>query len=144
MSNKERSQKKLNAIFGFLMVDLVMLLPKRSNAHLIFKKLGQRKKYKKNIKNSIKKMLKNQVFSAFSLILKWKLDFLKYLKYNLYFYKYWRKNKGTYMSWKILKWKNWFNSIFEHFLPLFRQNPNISITDRYFLTKVRSNRHECV
>ncbi len=65
MSNKERSQKKKNAIFGILMVDLVMLLPQRSNAHLIFKDLGQRKMSKKNIKNSIKKMLKNQVFSVF-------------------------------------------------------------------------------
>jgi hypothetical protein len=52
------------------MVDLVMLLPQRSNAHLKYKNLGQRKKSKKNIKNSIKKMLKNQVFSVFSLILK--------------------------------------------------------------------------
>ena len=70
MSNKERSQKKINAIFGILMVDLVMLLSQRSKAHPIFKNLGQRKKSKKNIKNSIKKMLKNQVFSVFSLILK--------------------------------------------------------------------------
>jgi hypothetical protein len=68
MSNKERSQKKINAIIGILMVDLVMLLPQRSNAHLIFKNLGQRKKSKKSIKNSIKKTLKNQVFSVFSLI----------------------------------------------------------------------------
>ena len=65
MSNKERSQKKMNAFFGIVMVDLVMLLTKRNNAHLIFQNLGQRKKKKKSIKNSIKKMLKNQVFSVF-------------------------------------------------------------------------------
>ena len=70
MSNKERSQKKMNAFFGIVMVDLVMLLTKRNNAHLIFQNLGQRKKSKKSIKNSIKKTLKNQVFSVFSLILK--------------------------------------------------------------------------
>ena len=55
MGNKDRSQRKMNAFFGIVMVDLVMLLPKRSNAHLIFQNLGQRKKPKKNIKNSIKK-----------------------------------------------------------------------------------------
>jgi hypothetical protein len=65
MSNKERSQKKINAIFGILTVDLVILLPQRSNAHLIFKNLGKRNKSKKNIKNCIKKMLKKQVFSVF-------------------------------------------------------------------------------
>ena len=70
MSNKKRSQKKMNAFFGIVMVDLVMLLTKRNNAHLIFQNLGQRKKSKKSIKNSIKKTLKNQVFSVFSLILK--------------------------------------------------------------------------
>ncbi len=70
MSNKERSQKKMNALFGIVMVDLVMLLTKRNNAHLIFQNLGQRKKSKKSIKNSIKKTLENQVFSVFSLILK--------------------------------------------------------------------------
>jgi hypothetical protein len=55
MGNKDKSQKKMNAFFGIVMVDLVMLLPKRSNAHLIFQNLGQRKKSKKNIKNSILK-----------------------------------------------------------------------------------------
>jgi hypothetical protein len=68
MSNKERSQKKMNAFFGIVMVDLVILLTKRNNAHLIFQNLGQSKKSKKSIKNSIKKTLKNQVFSVFSLI----------------------------------------------------------------------------
>jgi hypothetical protein len=55
MGNKERSQKKTNGFFGISMVDLVKLQPKISNAPLIFKNLGQRKKSKKNIKNSIKK-----------------------------------------------------------------------------------------
>ena len=65
MDNKERSQKKINVFFGISMVDLVKLLPKISNAPLIFKNLGQRKKSKKNIKNSIKNMLKYQVFFYF-------------------------------------------------------------------------------
>ena len=64
MSNKERSQKKMNAFFGIVMVDLVILLTKRNNAHLIFQNLGQRKKSKRNINISNKKMLKNHVFSV--------------------------------------------------------------------------------
>ena len=67
MSNKERSQKKMNAFFGIVMVDLVMLLTKRNNAHLIFQNLGQRKKSKKSIKNSIKKRSKIKFFLFFSL-----------------------------------------------------------------------------
>jgi hypothetical protein len=70
MGNNKRSQTKINAFFGIVMVDLVMSLPERSNAPVIFKNFGQRKKSRKNIKNRIKKMLKNQVFSVFSLILK--------------------------------------------------------------------------
>ena len=59
MGNKERSQKKINAFFGINMVDLVMLIPKTSNSHLIFQNLGQRKKSKKSIKNTVPE--RNQV-----------------------------------------------------------------------------------
>jgi hypothetical protein len=60
MGNKERSQKKINVFFGS-----VWLIPKISNAHLIFQNLGQKKKSKEFIKNSMKNMLKNQFFSLF-------------------------------------------------------------------------------
>jgi hypothetical protein len=80
MSNKERSQKKINAFFGIVMVDLVILLTKRSNAHLIFKNVGQRKKSKKNIKNSIKKMLKKSSFFSIFAYFKVKTRFFEIFK----------------------------------------------------------------
>jgi hypothetical protein len=59
--------ENLFVFFGIRLVDLVKLIPKISNAPLIFQNLGQRKKSKKNIKNSIKNVLKIGFFVFFQL-----------------------------------------------------------------------------